>query len=226
MGKSLGLTNDSLAGQIIAGNDFDYIRTHAEAIASSQRYKIASCSVEALLKNEVRPTLYNMVDLILGLEKNDGWSLQKYQAFPQMLRQHLQLFTSRGGALLVSGSYVGADMTMPADRKYLEQVMKCNYQGTNADSLARDTIEGLGTTFTFYRQLNDIHYAATHPDVLQPVAPAFPAMTYADGYPACVAYDGTDYKAMTLGFPFECIKEEHKREVIMKGILRFLLQTQ
>ena len=51
-------------------------------------------------------------------------------------------------------------------------------------------------------------------------------MTYADGYPACVAYDGTDYKAMTLGFPFECIKEEHKREVIMKGILRFLLQTQ
>ena len=104
--------------------------------------------------------------------------------------------------------------------------MKCNYQGTNADSLARDTIEGLGTTFTFYRQLNDIHYAATHPDVLQPVAPAFPAMTYADGYPACVAYDGTDYKAMTLGFPFECIKEEHKREVIMKGILRFLLQTQ
>ena len=143
-----------------------------------------------------------------------------------MLRQHLQLFTSRGGALLVSGSYVGADMKMPADRKYLEQVLKCNYQGTNADSLARDTIEGLGTSFTFYRQLNDRHYAATHPDVLQPVAPAFPAMTYADGYPACVAYDGTDYKAMTLGFPFECIKEEHKREVIMKGILRFLLQTQ
>ena len=226
MGKSLGATNDSLVGQIIAGNDFDYIRTHAEAIASTQRYSIASCSVEALEKNEVRPTLYNMVDLILGLEKNDGWSLQKYQAFSQMLRQHLQLFTSRGGALLVSGSYVGADMQMPSDRKYLEQVMKCSYQGTNTDSLARDTIQGLGQTFTFHRQLNDVHYAATHPDVLQPVAPAFSAMIYADGYPACVAYDGTDYKAMSLGFPFECIKEEHKREVIMKGILRFLLQTQ
>ena len=226
MGKSLGFTNDSLAGQIIAGNDFNYIRTHAEAIAATQRYSIASCSAEALEKNLVRPTLYNMVDLILGLEKNDGWSLQKYQAFPQSLRQHLQLFTSRGGALLVSGSYVGADMQMPADRKYLEQVMKCSYQGINADSLSRDSIEGLGQTFTFYRQLNDTHYAATHPDVLQPVAPAFPAMTYADGYPACVAYDGTDYKAMTLGFPFECIKEEHKREVIMSGMLRFLLQTQ
>ena len=226
MGKSLGLTNDSLAGQIIAGNDFNYIRTHAEAIAASQRYSIASCSAEALENNEIRPTLYNMVDLILGLEKNDGWSLQKYQAFPQMLRQHLQLFTSRGGALLISGSYVGADMQTPSDRKYLEQVMKCSYQGTNADSLARDTIEGLGQTLTFYRQLNDTHYAATHPDVLQPVAPAFSAMIHADGYPACVAYDGTDYKAMTLGFPFECIKEEHKREVIMRGILRFLLQTQ
>ena len=31
---------------------------------------------------------------------------------------------------------------------------------------------------------------------------------------------------MTRGFPFECIKEEHKREVIMSGMLRFLLQTQ
>ena len=166
---------------------------------------------------------YDMVDLILGLEKNDGHSLRPYQAFTPMMRQHLQLFTSRGGALLVSGSYVGADMRMPADRRYLEEVLKCNYMGTDADTLRRNQISGLGTTFAFHRHLNEHHYAATHPDVLQPIAPAFCAMRYADQQSACVAYDGADYKAMTLGFPFECIKEEYVRFALMRGILKFLL---
>ncbi|MCH5308348.1 MAG: xanthan lyase [Prevotella sp.] len=223
--SGLGYTNDSLMGQFIAGNDFNYIRTHAEAIASVQRYSIVSCSSEALETNEVRPTQYNMVDLILGLEKNDGYSLRKYQAFSPMLREHLRLFTSKGGALLVSGSYVGADMNMPSDRRFLESVLKCDYQGTDADSLNSETIRGLGTTFEFYRLLNETHYAATHPDILQPVAPAYSAMMYGDDYSACVAYDGTDYKAMTLGFPFECIKSETKRHTLMHGILRFLLQS-
>ena len=222
--NGLGYTDDSLAGQFIAGNDFNYVRTHAEAIASAQRYSIVSCSSEALENNEIRPTEYQMVDLILGLEKNDGWSLRRYKTFPQMMRQHLQLFTSRGGALLVSGSYIGSDMAMPAERAYIGKLLKCTYEGTNTDSLARDTINGLGTSFEFYRHLNETHYAATHPEILQPVAPAFSAMVYADDYSACVAYDGKDYKAMTLGFPFECIKSEEKRQTLMRGILNFLLQ--
>ena len=222
----LGYTNDSLMGQFIAGNDFNYIRTHAEAIASAQRLSISSCSAECLNTNEVRPTEYQMMDLILGLEKNDGWSLRQYQAFPPMLRQHLQLFTKRGGALLVSGSYIGSDMAAPAERRYLEDILKVSYEGINCDRLQRDSIQGLGTTFDFYRHLNETHYAATHPEILQPVAPAFTAMAYADSYSACVAYDGKDYKAMTIGFPFECIKDEQKRLSLMRGILRFLLPTQ
>ena len=223
--KGLGFTNDTLMGQFIAGNDFNYIRTHAEAIASDGRVAIVSCSSEAIENNDVLPTQYSMLDLILGLERNDGYSLRRYETFPTMLRRHLQLFTQKGGALLVSGSYVGAGMQMPSDRRYLEEVLKVNCTGTDTDSLQRDTIAGLGTTFTFYRHLNETHYAAIHPDVLQPVAPAYAAMVYADEYSACVAYDGRDYKAMTLGFPFECIKSERKRHTLMRGILKFLLQS-
>ena len=223
--KGLGFTNDSLMGQFIAGNDFNYIRTHADAIASAGRYAIASCSKEALESNEVQTAEYSMIDLILGLERNDGYSLRRCEAFPTRLRQQLQRFTQNGGALLVSGSYVGADMQMPSDRRYLEDVLKCNYVGTNADSLQRDTINGLGTTFEFYRQLNETHYAATRPDILQPVAPAYSAMLYADDYSACVAYDGKNYKAMTMGFPFECIKSERKRHTVMHAFLKFLLPT-
>ena len=227
MGKEsttgLGYTDETLAGQFIAGNDFNYIRTHADAIASVNKYNIVSCSSEALETNEVIPLKYDMLDLILGLEKNDGHSLRPYQALSPMLRQHLQLFTSRGGALLVSGSYIGADMPLPADRQYLEEVLKCRYAGTDNDLMHNETVTGLGTTFAFHRQLNAQHYSATHPDVLQPVAPAFCAMRYGDQQSACVAYNGADYKSMTLGFPFECIKQEYVRFALMRGILNFLL---
>ena len=44
----LGDSSEELAGRLIAGNDFNYVKTHAEAIASAGRYNIVSCSSEAL----------------------------------------------------------------------------------------------------------------------------------------------------------------------------------
>ena len=222
--KGLGFTNDSLAGQFIAGNDFNYIRTHANAIASARRYSIASCSSKAIENGRMTMEGYALVDLILGLECNDGYSLVKYQAFPKGLRPHLVAHTAQGGALLVSGAYVGRDMTSEQDRAFLASLLKCNYGGTHSDYLERDSIQGLGTTFTFHRQPNSEHYAAQHPDVLLPVEPAYPAMAYSNLQSACVAYNGNDYRTLTIGFPFECIKSRQMQGVLMRGILAFLLQ--
>ena len=148
----------------------------------------------------------------------------KYQAFPKALRPHLIAHTTQGGALFVSGAYIGRDMTSEQDKAFLANLLKCNYGGTHQDALERDSIQGLGTTFTFYRQLNSKHYAAQHPDVLQPITPAYPAMAYSDLQSACVAYNGSDYRALTIGFPFECIKSKQMQDVLMRGILAFLLQ--
>ena len=222
--KGLGFTNDSLAGQFIAGNDFNYIRTHASAIASARRYSIASCSSKAIENGKMTMDGYALVDLILGLECNDGYSLVKYQAFPKALRPHLVAHTAQGGALLVSGAYIGRDMTSEQDKAFLASLLKCDYGGTHSDYLERDSIQGLGTIFTFHRQPNGIHYAAQHPDVLLPIAPAYPAMAYSNLQSACVAYNGNDYRALTIGFPFECIKSKQMQDVLMRGILMFLLQ--
>ena len=228
MGKEgpngLGFTNDSLAGHFFGGNDFNYIRTHARAIASAQQYSIASCSSKAIEKGKANMEGYAMVDLILGLERNDGYSLVQYRAFSENMRAHLRAFTQQGGALLVSGSYIGKDMRMQQDRKFLEEVLKCQYGGSNTDSLRNDTILGLGLAFTFYRQPCHQHYAAEHPDNLLPLSPAFAAMKYGDNQSACVAYNGSDYRALTMGFPFECIQVRKEQEAIMRGLLKFLLQ--
>jgi uncharacterized protein YneR len=187
---------------------------------------VVSCSSEALEYNDVHPQRYEMLDLILGLNRNDGYSTVPYQVMTPIMREHLRLFAQKGGALLVSGAYLGSDMQEPAERRYLADVLKINYEGRDQDSLQRDSIRGLGMEFTFHRHLNERHYAAHHPEILEPVYPAFSAMKYADDYSACVAYGGNDYKAITMGFPLECIKDEPKRNSIMRGLLQFLLQSQ
>ena len=218
----LGDTNDELAGMLVAGNDFNYVKTHAEAIAASKRYNIVSCSKEALESMKIRPASYDAIDLLMGLERNDGHSLKYYKTFSTALQHTLHSYTSQGGALLVSGAYLGSDMVADNERKFLASVLKCQYAGHS--QTASNLVKGLGTDMNYWNALNEEHYAATSVDILQPVKPAYTAMQYADGYGAAVAYHGTDYRLFIMGFPFECIQGEQKRASIMSGILHYLLQ--
>jgi len=217
----LGFGFTELAGRFIAGNDFNYIRTHAEAIRQAGTYNIASCSSQVLETIDNRH--YKVVDLILGLERNDGYSLVNYKSFTPAMQSWLANYTRRGGRLLVSGSYVGSDMTTDAERLFLSNVLKCSYAGKDNDT--GEGIRGMGTDFKFYRQPNELHYAAQHPDILQAdTDKAMATMAYADGYAAAVAYSGNDHRAFTMGFPFECIKSDKTRTAIMRGILNYLIK--
>ena len=82
----------------------------------------------------------------------------------------------------------------------------------------------MGTSFTFYREPNEQHYAAQHPDVLMPADGAITPLVYADGYSAAVAYSAAGHRSFTMGFPFECIKSEPVRAAIMQGILNYLIK--
>ena len=69
-------------------------------------------------------------------------------------------------------------------------------------------------------------YAAQYPDILQAEGNgAIIPMAYADGYGAAVAYKGRDYRAFTMGFPFECIKSKSLQVAIMKGIMNYLINN-
>ena len=217
-GLGYGLTD--MAGQFIAGNDFNYIRTHAEAIRQAGYYNIMSCSTDALTSVSGE---CDAVDLILGLECNDGYSLIPYKTFTPSMQSWLKAYVSRGGCLLTSGAYVGSDMSNVEEQAFLADVLKCRYLGKDAS--ADETVNGMGTTLSFYRHLNERHYAAPRTDILQPVGEAIVPLAYADGYGAAVAYSGSDYRTFTLGFPFECIKSEAQQAAIMKGILTYLINN-
>ncbi len=223
----LGFTTNELEGTFIAGNDFCYPRTHAEAIAASGRFSIVSASVQAVEQGQLNLADYLVVDLLLGLERNDGHSLMDCKTFRPVLQKRLRVYTTGGGRLLVSGAYVGTDMMLPAEQNFLADVLKVRFDSQNRQP--DGNVSGLGLKFDFYRQLNESHYAATSTDILMPAATAsansFPAMVYANGTSAAVAYQGSDYRAFTMGFPFECITDGKQRQQIMKGILNFLIQN-
>lgn len=218
--SGLGWSGDELTGVFVAGNDRNHVRTHAKAIHSTGRYNVISCSKEAIETGKVNMSKYDVVDLVLGLERNDGHSLKYYKTFSTAMRSQLQLYTQRGGTLFVSGAYIGTDMSAVEERDFLANVLKLRHSAIIRN--ACDSIYGMGTTMQFYNVMNEEHYAATSCDALQAVSPAYAALRYANGYDAAVAYNGNDYRTFVMGIPFECIKGEQKQAAIMKGILSYL----
>jgi hypothetical protein len=180
-----------------------------------------SCAKETVEDGQVNLIGYDAVDLILGLERNDGHSLKDYKTFTPAMQQALQRYTNHGGALLVSGSYVGTDMASSEDRRFLQTTLKSSWGGRSQSPT--NQVKGLGTEMEYWKALNEEHYAATSADILQPVKPAYTVMQYADGYGAATAYRGS-YRLFVMGFPFECILGDHKQANIMRGILNYLLQ--
>ena len=163
------------------------------------------------------------IDLLLGLEKDDGHSLLMYKTFSPAMQQRLTAFTRKHGCLLVSGSYVGSDMTSDTERSFLANVLKLRHEGSDRGN-TNGYVQGLGMNFDTWRTLNETHYAATAPDIISPTSTSYCVMRYADGRNAAVAYRGNDYRCLTMGFPIECIKDTRTRNAIMKGILNYLLK--
>jgi len=220
---TLGYSGTEWQGKVFAGNTFDYVRTHTDAIASAGVYNVCSCSSKAVELTGEDFMRYHCVDLLLGLEKYNSRQLVYYKTFTPKMQERLAAYAQTGGTLFVSGSYVGSDMTGDMEQRFLDNVLHVQAAGTQMLN-TNPIVNGLGTQVDIYRALNEEHYAATAPDILQPTGVAFAAMSYADNTSAAVAYKGQIYRAFTMGFPFECITSAAKRDAIMSGILSFLMQ--
>lgn len=219
--NGLGYSGNEMVGNFVMGNTFDYVYTHADAIAATKKYNVVSCTSETVESGIVDLINYDVVDLALGLQKYDENSTVFYKSIPSMLRNKLSAYVLGHGKLIASGAYIGSDLQHDDERVWLESTLKVAYGGAiHTDTISG--IKGMGTEFDFYRQLNPTHYAATKCDVLMPVSTAFCPLQYANGMSAGVAYKGNDNATFTMAFPFECIIDRNKRLSIMNGILKFL----
>lgn len=218
--EGLGYSGGELEGFIIKGNEFNYIPEHAKSMMASNKYNIVSCSKYAVENDKIVLNNYDCIDVILGLEKDDGYSLNYYKSFSSSFQKKL---TDYNGNMIVSGSYIGTDMKSDKEQQFLNEVLHVTHNGI-IDMRLNNKIEGMNTSFDIYSCNNDLHYASPFVDVLSPVSPAFCALTDTSGNSLCVAYDEKEHRTFTMGFPFECIKSEKKRATIMTGILNFIFK--
>ena len=222
---SLGYSGNELEGMKIAGNTFDYPFVHGKAIQAAGNYSFVSCSDEAVENWRIQPEHYPIVDFILGLEKDDILSNPAcktyYKTFSSPMQRILTAYCQSGGNLLVSGSYIGSDMSnSQGNREFTEKILKYGFQGSLKDTRSGQ-ITGLGRTLQIPRLPNEKAYAVTAPDCIVPVDSAFPVFVYQPGqYSAGIAYKG-NYRVFAIGFPFESIESETDRAIVMAAILKF-----
>ena len=221
-----GFCTTELEGMILAGNTRDWSCRHARDIiaATEGRLSLSSCTASAVGRADFDSRATSLMDIIFGAEKADGYSLRPSKVFPPQLVQVAAEFARTGGNLLVSGAYVGSDMTNDGDRLLTRSLLKYEYAG----ALCTDSIDGITShdgTFDIYRKLNEQSYCVPAVDCLAPTKEAFCPMVYGPaGQAAAVAYDGKDYRAMTLGFPLESITDTDMRRTVLQNIINFLVR--
>ncbi len=218
---SLGYSSSELEGKKIVGNTFDYPFVHGKAIQAAGGYSFVSCSDEAAETGQIPLEAYQVVDVVLGLEKEAASNRVYYKTFSSPMQRLLTAYCQSGGNLLVSGSYIGSDMSASqGNREFTQNILKYGYQGSLRDKRSGQ-INGLGRMLTIPRYPNETAYAVTAPDCLVPQDAAFPVFTYQSGNEcAGIAYKGT-YKVFALGFPFESISSETDRATVMASVLNF-----
>lgn len=224
----LGLSDDRYEGVLVAGNTFDYPFKHGLALKANGM-SFVSCGSEAVIDGDVDMNDYKVVDLVLGVEKRggDGSYLgykRPYKTFPLELQSKLREFCAAGGNLFVSGAFIASDMNAnETDRRFVRDVLHCEYAGSVTDISKTDIIGNKGVVFRIPRTVNEECYAVSCPDVLAPMKDSFVTFVYdgvGDNSGAAVAYNGKN-RVVAASFPFEAIRGEEKRTELMGAVMRF-----
>lgn len=225
--NGLGLSGNEYEGMLVAGNSFDYPVVHGKALAANG-ITFVSCSSTAVMEGMVELSGYDVVDLILGVEKQggDGSYLggykRAYKTFPAELQAKLREYCSGGGSLFVSGAFMASDMVKNRkDKAFIRDVLRFDYGGSVND-LSESVISGSGLEFEIPRRVNEGCYTVSRPDILVPIDDAFVSFVFnGNRESAGVAYVG-DYKVLSTSFPFEAVAGEKKRAKLMGAVMRFL----
>lgn len=219
--NGLGFSGSELEGMILAGNTHDYSVRHARDILAGGNYTIGSCTSD--VAKDIPLQFYQLIDVVMGAQKADGYSMRTYKTFTDDLKQTLSNYSRLGGSILASGAFIGSDMKSAEDKYFTENILKySHYTAISTDSL--NTIQGMNTTASLYNTPNEQNYWIRQADVLQAAEGAFCSMLYAGcGQSAGIAYSGNDYRTMSFGFPLECIQDTETRRSIISASIRFLL---
>ena len=236
-----GASDMHRAGEIIAGNTFDYAAVHGKSMLKAG-YPFYSCSNETFAQDSTFRSDAWTVDLICGKQVTTtvGSGMQQnFTVFTSEMQDALRSFTSAGGNVLVSGAYIGTDIwdsIYPAeiDSVFRENSIKfartvLGYKWMSNVSTRRAEVKGVSNpmvsfgNYSFTNEPNELIYSVESPDGIIPASSkGKTVLRYADtGISAGVCFEGEGYRTVCLGFPIETIREEKNIDEIITTTLDF-----
>ena len=230
-----GGSNVDMAGRKIGGNTFDYPSVHGRALLKAG-YAFSSMSVEAF--QTAKDVDADALDLICGKQvtvPDRGFSI-----FPKALQDALSRYASKGGNILVSGTYIGTDAwdrVYPIDpgdqsgtQAFIQEVLGYKWLTNFGDTSGR--INGSGMSLTtplrYNRNWREDYYRIENPDGILPASDKGKIILRYGGtdIPAGTSFDDGKRRVIALGFPLESITNDDGRNELVKKSLDYLTKTE
>ena len=233
-----GASYQDYAGYDVAGNTFDFAAVHGKALMQAG-HRFYSCSNEAFCVDPAYSDGAWTVDLICGKQVTTSVGSgmrQKFTVFTSEMQEALRRFAEDGGNILVSGSYIGTDLSggvfhVTKDSLFIDRsvefaadVLGYRWKASQASrtamvTAARNTMTDYSElgTIGFHNQINPFCYSVESPDGIVPATESGrTVLRYTDsGISAGVGFEGNGYRTICLGFPIEVL---HSEEDIYKII--------
>lgn len=223
---------------VVAGNTFDYPAVHGCSVLRAG-WSFVSCGRDAVESGDVSMNDYKYADLILGKQMQTGIGKGGYypiqfKTFTPALEKAIESFTSAGGSIFTSGSYIASDLwcnpavpSAKTDRDFLTNVMHYKWRNRRAARTGKvysvdNPAPEFAGSYEFRTVPNPDMYVVESPDGIEPAdAEGFTVMRYTENnLSAGVAWKGK-YRTVSLGFPYETIVSPEARDTLMKAVLTF-----
>ena len=234
-----GGSNSDYETTVVAGNTFDYPFLHGKSILKAG-YSFISSSRDAVINGQTKLAKYQLVDLILGKQRQTnigrGYFVPDFKTFPKELQTKITAYCQQGGNIFVSGAFVGSDLwnsenVLDEDLAFASNILKYRWRVGLAATTAGN-VKYVTSPFPmfkgqmdFYNKPNTESYGVETPDALEPLGEnSYTIYRYSDNNLSAGVASQTNYKTCVLGFPFEVIEEEDQRNDLMKSILSFMFR--
>ncbi len=202
-----GATHEDRAGEIVAGNTFDYPYIHGKALLKLG-HPFFSMSSEAFCTGE---TEAKFIDLICGKQGGD-----KYPVFPEELRDALSASLDKGCNLLLSGANIASDGD-PQTKEFTSSSL--GYKLSTPSGSRSGRIGGM----RYSSSLNDKIYCVENPDGIFPSRKGAGVwLRYPHGSYAAATFFTTElYRVASIAVPIETLLDEKDRFKIFRTVSEY-----
>lgn len=203
-------------------NRLDYVIEHGDALADSQ-VAFDSASNESVEAGSINLDDYAAVLWALGEESSLGVTLTSSE------QSLITSYLNQGGQLFISGAEIAWDLDnlgSASDQAFYNDTLMTAYWSDDAG-----TYEANGLSGSPYAGINNIQfddgsahsYQVEYPDELQAQGQANHCLQYSGAQFACTYVDTGVYKVIHLGFPFETITSQQKRNDLMAATMNYFV---